>query len=72
MPVPILTAIDRPRCPRCQSRMDLRTVAPGPHATEARTFECEKCGGLKVVTIPQDPLHSETYNSMIDALRPPT
>jgi hypothetical protein len=54
-----LTAIERPRCPRCQTRMMLERVSYGPIGFEHRLFECPKCDQVEISAIPSDPLKSK-------------
>jgi transposase-like protein len=42
-PEPWLIPIRRPGCPKCERRMMLVGIAPGPERLELRTFECRKC-----------------------------
>jgi hypothetical protein len=42
-PEPSLLAIERPRCPECQTRMMLTRVERGPAGSDLPTFECLKC-----------------------------
>jgi Zn finger protein HypA/HybF involved in hydrogenase expression len=53
-----LTAIERPRCPRCQTRMMLERVSSGPIGFERRLFECPKCDQVEINVIACDPLKS--------------
>src|SRR6266699_142393 len=50
-PEPSLLPIERPRCPKCQSRMMLARIEPSPDGSDLRTFECQKCEHVhKVLT----------------------
>jgi transposase-like protein len=40
---PELMAIERPRCPECQSRMMLSRVELGPAGSDLLTFDCLEC-----------------------------
>lgn len=55
---PSLTAIERPGCPKCQTRMSLARIAPGPKGFDIRTFECSKCEHVHIVTAETDPMTS--------------
>jgi hypothetical protein len=50
---PSLT-IERPRCTKCQSRMNLARITPGPKGFSIRTFECGKCEHAHIVTVEID------------------
>jgi phage FluMu protein Com len=67
-----LSAIKRPRCPRCQTRMMLERYSSGPTGFEQRVLECPKCDHVEVKVTESDPFTS-TAAGWIDAeLRPPT
>lgn len=57
---PSLTPIERPRCSRCQTRMMLERVSPGPVGFEHRVFECPKCNHVAATLIASDPLNSKS------------
>ncbi len=67
---PPLTAIERPHCPRCHTRMMLVRIFPVPDHEESRTFECAKCNFTETVTVP-DPLKSDFAGWIAGELRPP-
>jgi hypothetical protein len=54
-----LTSIERPRCSRCQTRMMLERVSPGPIGFEQRLFECSKCNQVEINVIASDPFASK-------------
>jgi hypothetical protein len=66
----MLTAIERPRCVRCETRMRLVSIAPLPDGAERRTFECEKCSSIETRTV-ADPLKSKTVERLTSNVRPP-
>jgi len=68
-PVP-LTAIERPRCGRCQTRMRLARISPLPDRSEQRTFECPKCDAVETRMV-ADPLKSESIVRLTTNVRPP-
>jgi hypothetical protein len=55
---PSLIPIERPRCPKCQGRMMLARIEPGPAHSDLRTFECPKCQHIHKVLGDRDPYHS--------------
>ena len=65
-----LTAIERPRCPKCLARMRLARLAPLPDGSEERTFECPKCESIETRTV-ADPLKSEAVARLTTNVRPP-
>jgi len=57
-PEPSLLPIERPRCPKCQGRMMLARIAPGPVAhSDLRIFECPKCDYVEKKLV-EDPMSS--------------
>jgi hypothetical protein len=71
-PFPSLLPIERPRCQRCQSRMQLISVQPSDNkGFEYRTFECGKCESQQTVTTVTDPMRTEKVIRLAEALRPP-
>jgi hypothetical protein len=64
-----LTAIERPRCPRCQTRMMLERVSSGPIGFEQRLFECPKCVHVEISVIASDPFKSKPAGWLANILR---
>jgi hypothetical protein len=56
-PLQFLTAVERPRCSRCQARMMLERVSPGPIGFERRLFECPRCDHVETSLIALDPFN---------------
>jgi hypothetical protein len=69
---PFLTAIERPRCSRCQTRMMLERVSRGPIGFEHRLFECPKCDQAEISVIASDPFKSRAAGWIDGDLRAPT
>jgi hypothetical protein len=67
-----LTAIERPRCSRCQTRMMLERVSPGPIGFEHRLFECSRCDRMEISVIASDPFKSKAVGWLAGELRTPT
>jgi uncharacterized Zn finger protein len=55
---PELLPIQRPRCPKCQLRMETTAVNIAVAGSEDRTFECMKCGHVETRRMVADPLTS--------------
>jgi hypothetical protein len=66
-----LTALARPRCSRCQTRMMLERISPGPIGFDHRLFECPKCDQVEIDTIASDPLESKAAGWLVGELRAP-
>ncbi|THD52541.1 MAG: response regulator [Bradyrhizobium sp.] len=71
-PQPFLTVIERPCCFRCQARMMLERVSPGPAGFEQRLFECPKCDHVEISVIATDPLKSGAAGWLAGELTAPT
>jgi Zn finger protein HypA/HybF involved in hydrogenase expression len=67
----LLTAIERPRCTRCQTRMMLERVSSGPIGFEHWLFECPNCNQVEINVIASDPLKSKAAGWLIGELRSP-
>jgi hypothetical protein len=67
---PSLLPIDRPRCPKCQGRMMLALIEPGPTHRDLRTFECPKCNHVHQ-TLVEDPMNSVMARWQNSGLHPP-
>jgi hypothetical protein len=67
---PLLTGIERPRCPKCQNRMMLSDIIVGPAGCDLPTFECPRCEHLLKVPV-EDPMKSAEAGWQYSELRPP-
>jgi ribosomal protein L37AE/L43A len=56
--LPQLSPTERPSCPKCQNRMDLRRIEPGIRGYENRVFECGRCYTMKAVPAVADRMKS--------------
>jgi hypothetical protein len=69
---PSLIPIKRPRCRKCQTRMNLARIMPGPKGYDYRTFECTKCDHTDTIAVCTDPMKSGSAGWMIHSnLNPP-
>jgi len=66
-----LTAIERPRCSRCQTRMMLERVSRGPIGFEHRLFECPKCDQVEINVTASDPMESRATGWLNSELTAP-
>ena len=66
-----LTDIERARCFRCQARMMLERVSPGPIGFEQRLFECPRCDQVELRLIASDPFDSKAAGWLAGELRAP-
>src|SRR3954452_1724976 len=66
-----LSAIERPRCRRCHSRMKLVSISAGPTGYEQRAFECPKCDHAETSMAPSDPMKSKAAGWLCSDLKPP-
>jgi len=68
---PWLMPIERPRCPKCISRMNLARIIPGPKGYDLRNFECEKCDHVVTLAVATDPMKSDKVGWLAGELKPP-
>jgi len=66
-----LSTIERPRCSKCDARMNLAQVARGPSGFDIRTFECARCDHARIVTVATDPMKSKTLGWLGGGLNAP-
>ena len=61
MPVPDLqlSAIERPRCLHCETRMRLARTSPGRAGYDLRIFECAKCNQVTRKLVVSDPMNGD-------------
>jgi hypothetical protein len=62
--------IERPLCRRCQARMMLARIEPGPAGSVLRTFECPTCERVQQVQA-EDSIESRMVGWLNSGLRPP-
>jgi hypothetical protein len=67
----LTTILERPRCLRCQRRMKLEDVLPGPEGFERRLFECSKCDRTETRAVASDPIKSKAVGWLAGELRSP-
>jgi hypothetical protein len=65
------SAIERPRCQQCQTRMILARTAPGPAGYEFRTFECPKCDRFQRTLVVSDPMSGDARGWLGGELKSP-
>lgn len=65
--IPLL-AIQRLRCPKCQTHMTFAHMSPGPTGFELRTFDCSKCGRVEKIAIASDPMKSGDVGWLVGEL----
>jgi hypothetical protein len=66
-----LSAIERPRCSKCQTWMMLARTSPAGEGRDERLFECPKCSHAETA-IMEDPLRSKAVGWLGSELKPPT
>ncbi|HTB00461.1 MAG TPA: hypothetical protein VK804_08300 [Bradyrhizobium sp.] len=65
------TTIERPSCPRCQTKMMLERISTGPTGFEHRLFECPKCDHVEISVIASDRFKSNAAGWLAGELGPP-
>jgi hypothetical protein len=66
-----LSAIERPGCPTCHTRMLAASTAPGTSGYDYRTFECAKCDHVHMSLVASDPMKSDAQGWLAGELRSP-
>jgi hypothetical protein len=67
-----LSAIERPHCTRCQTRMMLERTSSEPIGFEQRLFECPRCNHVEINVTASDPLKSTAAGWLNGELTAPT
>jgi hypothetical protein len=67
---PSLLPIERPLCPKCQGRLMLARIEPGPNGADLRTFECPNCEYVPQ-TLVENPMKSGNAGWINSALKSP-
>jgi hypothetical protein len=68
---PPLSAIERPRCPHCQTRTLLARTTTGPAGYEFRIFECPKCDRVHRTLVVSDPMSGDANGWLAGELKSP-
>jgi hypothetical protein len=50
----------RPRCLKCQSRMEVQRIAAARSGFEHWTLRCTKCGDIREAQVPTDPMNTDS------------
>jgi predicted Zn finger-like uncharacterized protein len=66
----LLTPIERPRCPNCQTRMMVIRIEASPAGADLRTFGCRHCKNVHKA-LAEDPLKSDKARWLNSALKRP-
>jgi len=66
----LLSPVERPRCARCRTAMNLTSITPRPDHCEKRIFECPKCRFIET-RLATDPLQSKEIKRLAHNVRPP-
>jgi hypothetical protein len=67
-----LLPIERPHCSKCQNRMKLTRIMPGPKGYDLRNFECVKCDNFFITaTVAADRVRADKIGWLAGDLKPP-
>ena len=67
---PSLLPIERPLCPKCQGRLMLARIEPGPNGADLRSIECPNCEYV-AQTLVENPMKSGNAGWINSALKSP-
>jgi hypothetical protein len=70
---PILSprAAERPRCLKCQSRMEVQRITVARSGFEHWTLRCTRCGHIHEAQVPTDPMSTDARGWLDGELRSP-
>ena len=64
-------AAARPRCPKCQSRMEVQRITTARPGFEYWTLRCVECGLINEAQVSADPMKSDAAGRVDSDLRAP-
>jgi hypothetical protein len=65
-------AATRPRCLKCQSRMEVQHITAACSGFEYWTLRCTKCGDIREAQVPTDPMNTNARGWLDGELGRPT
>jgi hypothetical protein len=71
-PLPDLTFLPQPPCPKCHSQMKLCRITAARPAFDLRLFVCGKCNHVERVLVRTEPSESPALGWLLGELRPPS
>jgi hypothetical protein len=71
MPTLSPRAAVRPRCLKCQSRMEVQRIARARFGFEHWTLRCTRCGHLHEAQVSTDPMRTDAQNWLNGGLKSP-
>jgi hypothetical protein len=64
-------AAERPRCVKCQSRMEVQRITAARSGFEHWTLRCTKCGHIHQAQVPTDPMNTDARGWLHGELKSP-
>jgi hypothetical protein len=64
-------AAERPRCLKCQSRMEVQRITAARSGFEHWTLRCTRCGRIREAQVPTDPMNTDARGWLDGELRSP-
>jgi hypothetical protein len=64
-------AAERPRCPKCQSRMVVQRITRARSGFEHWTLRCTRCSHIHEAQVPTDPMSTDARNWLNGGLKSP-
>jgi hypothetical protein len=62
---------ERPRCLKCQSRMEVQRITAARSGFEHWTLRCTRCGNIREAQVPADPMNADARGWLDGELRSP-
>jgi uncharacterized Zn finger protein len=70
-PIPFPRAAERPRCLKCQSRMEVQRITAARSGFEHWTLRCTRCGHIREAQVSTDPMNMEARGRLDAELKSP-
>jgi uncharacterized Zn finger protein len=64
-------APERPRCLKCQSRMEVQRITAARSGFEHWTLRCTRCGHIREAQIPTAPMNTPAVGWLVGELKSP-
>jgi hypothetical protein len=62
---------ERPRCLKCQSRMEVQRIITARSGFEHWTLRCTRCGHIHEAQVPTDPINTDARGWLNSELKSP-
>jgi hypothetical protein len=70
-PIQFPRAAERPRCLKCQSRMEVQRITAARSGFEHWTLRCTRCGHIREAQVSTDPMNTDAPGRLVGELKWP-